>query len=135
MRRMGYEDVGGPTAQSLVKNKKVADVVGVEVTDTVQKAMTRMIENDFSQVAITQERRIVGSLRESHVYSCVIANPAVRHEPVGAIMEKAFPFVDIETPVALLAPMITPENPAVLVRDFRADKTYVITGYDVLQAV
>jgi hypothetical protein len=35
----------------------------------------------------------------------------------------------------LLAPMIMPQNPAVVVRDFREDKTYVLTGYDVLQAV
>ena len=32
-------------------------------------------------------------------------------------------------------PATTPENPAVLVRDFKADKTYVLTGYDVLQAI
>ena len=50
-------------------------------------------------------------------------------------MQPAFPFVDIETPVALLAPMITPKNPAVLVRDFPAGETYVLTGYDVLQEV
>jgi predicted transcriptional regulator len=50
-------------------------------------------------------------------------------------MKQAFPFVDIETPVQLLAPMISPENPAVVVRDFRADKIYVLTGYDVLKAV
>ena len=49
-------------------------------------------------------------------------------------MQQAFPFVDIETPVELLAPMITPANPAVLVRDFPEGKTYVLTGYDVLKA-
>jgi hypothetical protein len=43
--------------------------------------------------------------------------------------------VDIDTPVQLLAPMITPENPAVLVRDFKADRTYILTGYDVLKAL
>jgi hypothetical protein len=31
--------------------------------------------------------------------------------------------------------MITPEHPAVLVRDFKADKTYILTGYDVLKAI
>jgi hypothetical protein len=31
--------------------------------------------------------------------------------------------------------MITPENPAVLVRDFPADKTYVLTAYDVLKDI
>ena len=135
MRRMGYESVPGPTARDLVKNKKVADIVGVERTATVHQAIQRMIDNDFSQIPITQAERIVGSLRESHAYERIVADPAVRSAEVGTIMQQAFPFVDIETPVALLAPMITPQNPAVLVRDFPAGKTYVLTGYDVLQAV
>ena len=50
-------------------------------------------------------------------------------------MQKAFRFVDIETPVELLAPMITPEHPAVLVKDFKASKTYILTGHDVLRAI
>jgi cystathionine beta-synthase len=135
MRRMGYENVPGPTARSLVRNKKVADIVGVEVTATVQQAIARMSENDFSQIPVTKESRIVGSLSESHAYDCVVKDPAARNASVATIMQQAFPYVDIETPVALLAPMITPANPAVLVRDFPAGKTYVLTGYDVLQVI
>ncbi len=135
MRRMGYERVDGPTARSLVQSKEVADIVGLEVTATVQQAIARMRDNDFSQIPITKQSRIVGSLSESHAYSRIIADPEVRNQPVGAIMQPAFPYVDIETPLPLLAPMITPENPAVLVRDFPADKTYVLTGYDVLKAM
>jgi cystathionine beta-synthase len=135
MRRMGYENLPGPTARALVKNKKVAAIVGVKRTATVQEAIQRMIENDFSQVPITHSGRIVGSLSESHAYEKIVADPAVGNAEVGSIMQPAFPFVDIETPVALLAPMITPQNPAVLVRDFPADATYVLTGYDVLQGM
>ncbi len=135
MRRMGYENLPGPTARALVRNKKVADIVGVDRTTTVRKAIQRMIENDFSQIPITHANRIVGSLSESHAYEQMVKDPGIRDAEVGSIMQQAFPFVDIETPVALLAPMITPQNPAVLVRDFPADKTYVLTGYDVLQAV
>jgi len=135
MRRMGYENVPGPTARSLVTNKKVADIVGVEQTATVQEAVRQMVENDFSQIPITREGRIVGSLSESHAYARIVADPSVRQAEVGTIMQPAFPYLDIETPVALLAPMITASNPAVLVRDFPADKTYVLTGYDVLQEV
>ena len=50
-------------------------------------------------------------------------------------MQQAFRYIDIDTPVQLLAPMIAPEHPAVLVRDFKADKTYILTGYDVLTAI
>lgn len=135
MRRMGYENLPGPTARSLVRSKKVAAIVGVERTATVQQAIQRMIENDFSQIPVTQAERIVGSLSEAHAYAQIIADPAVRTAEVGAIMQPAFPFVDIETPVTLLAPMITPQNPAVLVRDFPAGTTYVLTGYDVLQGM
>ncbi|MBC7896483.1 MAG: pyridoxal-phosphate dependent enzyme [Cytophagaceae bacterium] len=134
MRRMGYETVAGPTARSLAQSKKVADIVGLEVTATVDQAVKRMSEFDFSQIPITKESRIVGSLRDTHAYASIVADPFVRTQPVSTIMQKAFPYVDIETPVELLAPMITPENPAVLVRDFSADKTYVLTGYDILQA-
>jgi cystathionine beta-synthase len=135
MRRMGYETLPGPTARDLVRTKKVQDIVGVECTATVEEAVRRMSENDFSQIPITDQSRIVGSLSEAHAYACIVRDPEVRKAPVRTIMKQAFPFVDIETPVQLLAPMISPENPAVVVRDFRADKIYVLTGYDVLKAI
>ena len=135
MRAMGYETVPGPTARDLVKNKSVSDLVGVEVTDTVEQALRRMTENNFSQITVKQDERIVGSLSETHAYACMVHKPSVRHEPVSGIMQKAFRFIDIETPVTLLATMISPENPALLVRDFPAGKTYILTGSDVLTAI
>ena len=62
-------------------------------------------------------------------------NPAVKREPVESIMQTAFPFVDISTPVDLLSTMITPANPAVLVRDFKTDKTFIITRSDVIRVL
>jgi len=135
MRMMGYENIDGPTARELVRNKKVAALVGLEVTASIADAIRLMGEHDFSQIPVTQDGRIVGSLSESHVYACVVKDPKLRNEPVKAILQKPYRFVDIETPVSLLAPMITPEHPAVLVKDFPADKTYLLTGYDVLGGV
>jgi cystathionine beta-synthase len=135
MRTMGYEPIAGPTARALVKNKKVTAVVGVEETDTVERAVARMRENDFSQIPVLRQGRIVGSLREAHVYSRMVSDEKISTEPVRQIMQKPFRYVDIETPVKLLAGMITPESPAVLVRDFPANATYILTGYDVLAAL
>ncbi len=135
MRMMGYENVPGPTARDLVKNKKVTDMLGVEETDTVESAVRRMSENDFSQIPVVHEQRIVGSLSESYIYAHMVKDPSIRKAQVKTVMQKAFRYVDIETPVTLLANMITPESPAVLVRDFPADKTYILTGYDVLSAI
>ncbi len=135
MRMMGYDDVAGPTARDLVRNKEVADLVGVEVTDTVAQAVQVMSRHNFSQIPVTQDKRVVGSLNETQAYAALVQDPRLRDEPVKSIMQKAYRFVDIETPVQLLAPMITPEHPAVLVRDFKAGKTYILTGYDVLKAI
>jgi cystathionine beta-synthase len=135
MRSMGYQDVEGPTARALVKNKKVSAVVGIEETETVAQAVLRMRENDFSQIPVLRSGRIVGSLSESHTYARIVDDPRVREQPVRSIMQKPFRYVDIETPVKLLATMITPESPAVLVRDFPADETFILTGYDVLAAL
>ena len=135
MRAMGYETLPGPTARDLVKNKSASDLVGVQVNDTVEHAIRQMTENDFSQITVKQDERIVGSLSETHAYACMVQNPSIRKEAVSKIMQKAFRFIDIETPVTLLAPMITPQNPALLVRDFPADKMYILTGSDVLTAI
>jgi predicted transcriptional regulator len=45
------------------------------------------------------------------------------------------PFVDISTSVDALAAMLTPESPAVLVRDFKTDATFIITRSDVIAAL
>jgi predicted transcriptional regulator len=50
-------------------------------------------------------------------------------------MQPAFPFVDISAPIDSLSAMITDTNPAVLVRDFKLDKTYIITRYDIINAL
>jgi hypothetical protein len=52
----------------------------------------------------------------------MISDEKMREQPVRSIMQKPFRYVDIETPVKLLAGMITPESPAVLVRDFPANQ-------------
>jgi cystathionine beta-synthase len=101
----------------------------------VEHALTLMSEHDFSQISITRDKRLVGSLSEMSLYAELLRNPTVKREPVESIMQPAFPFVDVSTPVELLSTMITPQNPAVLVRDFKTDKTFIITRSDVLRVL
>ena len=82
-----------------------------------------------------RDSRLVGSLNESHLYNELVKNPDIKSQPVETIMQPAFPFVDISTPVDLLQTMITPQNPAVLVRDFKTDKTFIITRSDVIRVL
>jgi len=62
-------------------------------------------------------------------------DPEVKHKPVEAIMQPAFPFVDASTPVQYLATMISPEQPALLIRDFKTQKTFIITRSDIIRVL
>ena len=135
MREKGFLEPTGLTARELVATKKAAPLVAVECVDTVAHAAHVMTAHGFSQIPVTSNGRIVGSINETQLYGEIVRNPEVKRGPVEAIMQPAFPFADISTSLEALAVMLTPENPAVLVRDFKSDQTYVITRSDVIQAL
>ena len=135
MREKGFLEKTGMRARDLVATGLSGELMSIEVNEPVEHALRVMSEHDFSQLSITRERRLVGSLNETHLYAELLRNGGVKSQPVGTIMQPAFPFVDISTPVELLSTMITPENPAVLVRDFKTEKTFIITRSDVIRVL
>jgi cystathionine beta-synthase len=135
MGAKGFLEVTGITARDLVATGVSGELFTVEAAHSVEEAARLMSLHDFSQVSITKEGRIIGSLNETHLYEEIVRSLSVKKEPVEAIMQPAFPFVDISTPVELLATMITPGNPAVLIRDFKTDKTFIITRSDVIRVL
>ena len=135
MREKGFLEKTGMTARDLVAAKLSGELCAIEANEPVEHALRVMSEHDFSQISITRDKRLVGSLNETHLYEALVREPAAKSHPVESIMQPAFPFVDISTPVELLATMITPQNPAVLVRDFKTDKTFIITRSDVIRVL
>jgi cystathionine beta-synthase len=135
MRAKGFLEVTGMTARDLVALGVSGELYAVEAARPVEEAIRIMSDNDFSQISITRGGRVIGSLNESHLYDEFMSDREVKHKPVEAIMQPAFPFVDISTPVQLLSTMITPENPAVLVRDFKTEKTFIITRSDIIRVL
>jgi cystathionine beta-synthase len=135
MREKGFFDKSGLTARDLVASGVSGELLAIEGSEPVEVAVKLMGEHDFSQVSITRDKRLVGSLNEAHLYDQLVRQPDVKSQPVESIMQPAFPFVDISTPLELLSTMITPANPAVLVRDFKTDKTYIITRSDVIRVL
>ena len=135
MREKGFLEKSGMTARDLVALGVSGELCSIESNEPVEHAVRLMSEHDFSQISITRDGRLVGSLNESQLYDELVRNADVKREPVESIMQTAFPFVDISTPVDLLSTMITPANPAVLVRDFKTDKTFIITRSDVIRVL
>src|SRR5262245_50973428 len=135
MRAKGFLEKTGLTARDLVASGVSGELLAIEGSEPVETAVTLMAEHDFSQISITRDKRLVGSLNETHLYAELVNDSAIKTRAVESIMQPAFPFVDISTPVDLLSTMITPENPAVLVRDFKTDKTFIITRSDVIRVL
>jgi cystathionine beta-synthase len=135
MRAKGYLEVSGMTARDLVALGVSGELYAVEAAQPVAQAIRIMSDHDFSQISVTKNGRVIGSLNEAHLYYEFIRDPDLKAKPVEAIMQPAFPFVDASTPVDLLSTMITPENPALLVRDFKTQKTFIITRSDIIRVL
>jgi cystathionine beta-synthase len=135
MLEKGFLEKTGMTAREMVASGLSGELLAIEGTESVETAVRLMSEHDFSQLSITHDRRLVGSLNEAHLFAELVREPGVKKQPVESIMQPAFPFVDISTPVELLSTMITSVNPAVLVRDFKTDKTFIITRSDVIRVL
>src|SRR4030095_4457476 len=135
MREKGFLEKSGMTARDLVAARLSGELCSIEANEPVEHALSLMSEHDFSQISITRDKRLVGSLNEMQLYQELVHDPHVKAEPVESIMQPAFPFGDVSRPVELLSTMITPENPAVLVRDFKTDKTFIITRSDLIRVL
>jgi cystathionine beta-synthase len=135
MREKGFLEKSGMAARDLVASGVSGELFAVEASRPVEEAVRVMSEHDFSQISITRAGRVVGSLNETHLFEQFLRNPEIKTDRVETIMQPAFPFVDISTPVELLSTMITPQNPAVLVRDFKTDKNFIITRSDVIRVL
>jgi cystathionine beta-synthase len=135
MREKGFIEKTGMTAGDLVSDRLSGELLSLECNEPVAQAIRVMAEHDFSQISITHDKRLVGSLNESHLYQELVRDPNIKGHAVETIMEPAFPFVDSSTPVDLLVTMITPHNRAVLVRDFKTDKTFIITRSDLIRVL
>jgi cystathionine beta-synthase len=135
MREKGFFEKSGMTARDLVASGVSGELLSIEGHQPVEAAVRLMADHDFSQISITHGGRLVGSLNETHLYSELVKNTAIKTEPVESIMQPAFPFVDVSTPIDLLSTMITPSTPAVLVRDFKTDKTFIITRSDIIRVL
>jgi cystathionine beta-synthase len=135
MRQKGFFEKSGMTARDLVASGMSGELLSIEGHQRVDAAVRLMADHDFSQISITHDGRLVGSLNETHLYSELVKNSEIKTEPVESIMQSAFPFVDVSTPLDLLSTMITPSMPAVLVRDFKTDKTFIITRSDIIRVL
>src|SRR6201989_1419938 len=99
MREKGFLERTGMTARDLVATGLSGELFSVECNEPVEHALRVMNENDFSQISITHDERLVGALSETYLYAALVQTPDIKGQPIESIMQPAFPFVDISIPV------------------------------------
>ena len=75
MREKGFIEKNGMTARDLVAMKLSGELCSLESEEPVEHAVRLMSEHDFSQISITRDNRLVGSLNETHLYNELVRNP------------------------------------------------------------
>ncbi len=121
--------------KDLIAKKADKVFLSIDHNATVRKALDLMKENDISQMPVTKNDDIVGSVTESKILNFILENPLHNTEKViTAIMTDPFPLVSEEIAIKDLNRYITKEMPAVISID-KSNQMHVITQYDIIQAI
>ena len=73
MREKGFLEKTGLTARDLVATGLSGELLAIEGCEPVETAVKLMGAHDFSQISITLDKRLVGSLNETHLYARILA--------------------------------------------------------------
>lgn len=132
MRERGFLLDSSRNANDILNVKTNGELITIEKSDSVYLAIQKMRELNISQMPVSDNGKIVGSVTENDIYSIVLENPDSKHLSVANIMKEAFPEVDPQISYSEISRMLTNKISAVIVK--RNDGTKgIITKYDILQ--
>ncbi|HYM19996.1 MAG TPA: pyridoxal-phosphate dependent enzyme [Candidatus Kapabacteria bacterium] len=115
-----------------LKHQVTAALVAVAPHDTVRDAISKMTDNNISQLpVIDSEGKSVGAVRESRLMARALESRDSLTLPIIEVMEQSFPVLDDSTD-AKKAISILKDAPAVLVEEF-GRIIGIITRHDVLE--
>ncbi len=108
------------TAAELVRQRaeRIGDrsLVSVATDTTLDDAIDIMREHAISQVPVTKDSEVVGSLIEQNILRALIGDPDARARLVGDLMGEPFPIVAESAALQEFAVRLGGDSPAVLVR-------------------
>jgi len=134
MRERGFLDTE-LKVRDLILNKRDKKFISVTSTDSVKHVLHMMKDLDISQLPVTKDEVIVGSVTESNILEFILTNPLHNSEKhVSEIMAAPFPKVSIDLAVKDLNKYISKNTPAVIAED-RSGDLIVLTQYDIIQAL
>ena len=136
MRDHGFMEARAyATARDILKKRNGKQpMVTVSGNTTVGEAVHVMTKKGVSQVPITEEKDIIGSITDNRLLHQLIENPDIRDQPIKEHMDGPFKFVGLDSTVDTLASLIDKNTQALLVRDDK-EEVHIITQADLLDAM
>ena len=121
--------------RDLLSKKRDKTFHTLEKNATLKEALSLMKDRDISQLPITSNGNMIGSITQNKVLNYILENPVKNVDrTVSDIMDNEFPEVSIDTPLKDLNKYITKDVPAVITIDSN-NETQIITQYDIIQAL
>lgn len=132
MMERGFLDV--KTVKDVVNSRRNLPLVTILPDEKISDVIAKMKKYDIEHLPVLQGNEFVGSISESGLFNKLIDQPDLKEASVRSVMQKAFPIVNMETPIEKLTMYINKENGAVLTQDETANY-HIITKYDIIQAL
>lgn len=121
------------TVSDLLTTKSGEAFISVESSSTVKSVLDVMKSKNISQLPVTANGELIGSVTESAVLTYILDNPLNNpNKEVKSIIGSQFPEVAHDLPINELRKYLTKEVPAVITKDMMG-QYQVITQYDIIQ--
>jgi len=134
MRERGFLDAE-LSVRNVIEQKKDKGFHSIDKNETIKNAFNIMKSHDISQMPVTNDGEIIGSITESSVLNYLLENPTNNIEgKLEEIMGESFPIVQEDLLCKQLNRYMDKNTPAVLAKD-KAGILHLITQYDVIQTV
>ncbi|MEM4554494.1 MAG: CBS domain-containing protein [Candidatus Anstonellaceae archaeon] len=120
------------------KEKKAKDIMhcGVEIAyvgQPLHQAISKMRKKNISQLAVSDGKKIIGSLSEQGIVKRLSSGQDLSSAKVADVMDEAFPTVLPDAPISSITPLLQ-HYPAVLVLK-KGEVIGIITKADILKAL
>jgi cystathionine beta-synthase len=120
---------------NLIKSKDKDAFVSIPKNTKVREALTLMQDKDLSQLPVTENNEIIGSISEMRILQLLLNDSATAESTsIEKIMDNPFPTVPLDLPIKELNKYISKEIPAVITTD-KLGYQYILTQYDIIQAL
>lgn len=133
MIEKGYLTKDGQSLQDLIDQKKLNEAQTLDVSATINDAAKVIINNDYTQIPLTLNGRILGTITDSKILELMREKKG--DTLLSDTMTEALPFIDASITVDAVMSKFNKDNKALLIRDFRTTNTYIVTEHDLLKTL